>query len=104
MKNRHFTHWPGLCVETPDYNNYAVLMNHRPMNIETERLLLVRLLPEDIEALIAGDAKRVALQTGFTFPPDDPNRDVDLSWHLRALRTDRTQLAWRIRVNRRAVV
>jgi ribosomal-protein-alanine N-acetyltransferase len=73
-------------------------MNQRPVNIETERLLLVCLLPEDIEALIAGDAKRVALQTGFTFPPDDPNRGVDLSWHLRALRTDRTQLAWRIRV------
>ena len=73
-------------------------MNQRPVNIETERLLLVCLLPEDIEALIAGDAKRVAIQTGFTFPPDDPNRGVDLSWHLRALLADHNQLAWRIRV------
>ena len=73
-------------------------MNQRPVNIETERLLLVCLLPEDIEALIAGDAKRVAHQTGFTFPPDDPNLGVDLPWHLRALLADRNQLAWRIRV------
>src|SRR5205807_10323597 len=51
-----------------------------------------------IEALSAGDAKRVAHQTGFTFPPDDPNLGVDLPWHLRALLADRNQLAWRIRV------
>jgi RimJ/RimL family protein N-acetyltransferase len=73
-------------------------MNQRPANIETERLLLVSLLPEEIEALIAGDAERVALLTGFTFPPDDPNRGVDLSWHLRALQADCNQLSWRIRV------
>jgi len=73
-------------------------MGQRPLNIETKRLLLVCLLPEDIEALIAGDVKRVAIQTGFTFPPDDPNRGVDLLWHLKALRTDPNQLAWRIRV------
>ena len=30
-------------------------MMQRQPNIETERLLLVALLPEDIEALIAGD-------------------------------------------------
>jgi [ribosomal protein S5]-alanine N-acetyltransferase len=73
-------------------------MNDRPANIETERLLLVTLLPEEIESLIAGYAERVALVTGFTFPPDDPNRGVDLSWHLRALQADRNQLPWRIRV------
>ena len=73
-------------------------MNKRPGNIETERLLLVTLLPEEIEFLIAGDTERVALLTGFTFPPDDPNRGVDLSWHLRALEADRNQLSWRIRV------
>ena len=73
-------------------------MNKRPANIETERLLLVTLVPEEIEFLIAGDTERVALLTGFTFPPDDPNRGVDLSWHLRALEADRNQLSWRIRV------
>lgn len=73
-------------------------MNERPANIETERLLLVTLLPEEIEFLIAGDFDRVALLTGFIFPPDDPNRGVDLSWHLRALQADRNQLPWRIRV------
>lgn len=75
-----------------------VFVNQRPANIETERLLLVTLLPEEIEALIAGNAERVALLTGLTFPPDDPNRGVDLSWHLRALQADRNQLSWRIRV------
>ncbi|HUD63062.1 MAG TPA: GNAT family N-acetyltransferase [Candidatus Sulfotelmatobacter sp.] len=73
-------------------------MNQRPANIETERLLLVTLLPEEIEALIAGKAEHVAFLTGFTFPPDDPNRGVDLSWHFRALQADRNQLSWRIRV------
>ena len=47
-------------------------MMQRPPNIETERLLLVALLPEDIEALIAGDLERVLLLTGFTFLPEDP--------------------------------
>jgi len=37
------------------------LMNHRPANIETERLLLVTLLAEEIEALIAGDRERAEL-------------------------------------------
>jgi [ribosomal protein S5]-alanine N-acetyltransferase len=73
-------------------------MNERPANIETERLLLVTLLPAEIESLIAGDAERVALLTGFTFPRDDPNRGVDLSWHLRELQADRAQVSWRIRV------
>lgn len=73
-------------------------MNQRPANIETARLLLLALLPEEIEALIAGKTGHVAFLTGFTFPPDDPNRGVDLSWHLRALQADRNQLSWRIRV------
>jgi len=73
-------------------------MSQRPANIETERLLLVTLLQAEIEALIAGDAARVELQTGFKFPPDDPNRGVDLAWHLTALRADPNQLPWRIRV------
>ena len=73
-------------------------MMERPPNIETERLLLVALGPEDIEALIAGDLERVSLLTGFTFLPEDPKLGVDLSWHLRALQADSKQLPWRIRV------
>jgi RimJ/RimL family protein N-acetyltransferase len=73
-------------------------MMQRPPNIETERLLLVALVPEDIEVLIAGDLERVSLLTGFTFLPEDPKLGVDLSWHLRALQADSNQLSWRIRV------
>lgn len=70
----------------------------RPPNIQTERLLLVVLLPEEIEGLLAGEVGPVALRIGFAYPPDDPNRDVDLSWHLAALRAHSDQLPWRIRV------
>jgi ribosomal-protein-alanine N-acetyltransferase len=73
-------------------------MNQRPPDIETVRLLLVTLLAEEIEALIAGNRERVEHMIGFTFPPDDPNRGIDLSWHLRALQDDPIQLPWRIRV------
>jgi hypothetical protein len=48
-------------------------MIERPPDIETERLLLVALVPEDIEAIIAGDLERVSLLTGFTFLPEDRN-------------------------------
>jgi ribosomal-protein-alanine N-acetyltransferase len=81
-----------------DLNLGTASMCQRPTNIETERLLLVCLLPQDIEPLIAGDVDRVALLMGFVFPPDDPNRGVDLSWHLSALRADRSQVPWRVRV------
>jgi [ribosomal protein S5]-alanine N-acetyltransferase len=70
----------------------------RPTSIETERLLLVALVPEDIEALITGDLERVSLLTGFTFLPEDPKLGTDLSWHLRALQADSNQRSWRIRV------
>ena len=70
----------------------------RPPSIETERLLLVALVPEDLEALIVGDLERASLLTGFTFLPEDPKLGVDLSWHLRELRADSKQLPWRIRV------
>jgi hypothetical protein len=56
-----------------------------PASIQTERLLLVALVPEDIEALIAGDLERSLLLTGFTFLPEDPRLGADLSWHLRAV-------------------
>ena len=73
-------------------------MNERPADIETERLLLVSLLPEEIESLIAGDSERVSLPTGVCYPPDDPNRGVDWSWHLKALLVDCNQVAWRVRL------
>ena len=69
----------------------------RPPNIPTERLVLVALLPDDIEALIAHDFERFAALTGFRFPPDNPNIG-DLAWHLRAIRADDRHLAWRMRV------
>jgi hypothetical protein len=64
----------------------ATITMQRAPSIETERLLLVALVPEDIEPLIAGDLERVSLLTGFTFLPEDPKLGADLSWHLRALR------------------
>jgi len=49
----------------------AVLtLMQRPPNIQTERLVLVALLPEDIEALIAGNVERISLMTGFSFHPN----------------------------------
>ena len=73
-------------------------MKERPANIETERLFVVCLLPEEIECIIAGDWERASLLTGVSFPPDDPNRGVDWGWHLKALQADSEQLAWRVRV------
>jgi RimJ/RimL family protein N-acetyltransferase len=73
-------------------------MMQRPPSIETERLLLVVLVAEDIEALIAGDLERASLLSGFTFLPEDPKLGSDLSWHLGALRADDNQRLWRIRV------
>jgi [ribosomal protein S5]-alanine N-acetyltransferase len=70
----------------------------RPTDIQTQRLTLSVLLPEEIEALIAGEVRCVELASGFKYLPDDPNRGVDLGWHLRALQADNNQLPWRIRV------
>jgi len=76
----------------------APIMRERPAYIETQRLLLVCLLPEEIESLIAGDREHVSLQTGVCYPPDDPNRGVDWYWHLKALQADCKQAAWRVRL------
>jgi RimJ/RimL family protein N-acetyltransferase len=73
-------------------------MSERPANIETERLLLICLLPEEIERLSAGDCDRVSLLTSVSFPPDDRSLGVDWGWHLRALQADFNQVAWRVRV------
>ena len=69
----------------------------RPPNIQTERLVLVALLPEDIEALIARDFGRFAALTGFRFPPGNPDIG-DLAWHLTAIQADHGHLPWRMRV------
>jgi ribosomal-protein-alanine N-acetyltransferase len=73
-------------------------MNERPANIETERLFLICLLAEEIEAIVAGDWERASQLTNVCFPPDDANRSIDWSWHLRALKSDCNQLGWRVRV------
>lgn len=70
----------------------------RPPRIETPRLLLVSLVSDDIEALIAGDLERFARLTGFTFPPENAKLGTDLQWHLNAILADHRQLPWRIRV------
>ena len=70
----------------------------RLLDIQTERLILRVLLPHEIEWLLAGDAHRLESANGFRYPQDDPNRGVDLRWHLRALRADPTQLPSRIRL------
>jgi len=69
----------------------------RPPQIDTERLVLAVLLPQDIEALIANDLGRFAVLTGFTFPTDNPSIG-DLPWHLREIQADHRHLPWRIRV------
>jgi len=62
----------------------------RPPNIESERLLLVALLSEEMEALIARDFARFAMLSGLSFPPDNPDIG-DLGWHLRAIQADNIQ-------------
>lgn len=74
-----------------------ILVMQRPPIIETERLLLVALLPEDIEALIACDFERFAVLSGFRFPPDNPDIG-DLNWHFTAIQTDAGHVPWRMRV------
>jgi hypothetical protein len=73
-------------------------MYERPENIETERLFLQCLMPEEIESIISGDSEHVSLLTGVRFPPDDPRLGVDWSGHLKALRADCNQIAWRVRM------
>lgn len=68
----------------------------RPPNIQTERLLLVALLPGEIEALITRDVRRFAALCGFQFPSENPDIG-DLAWHLRAIQADNRHLPWRMR-------
>jgi [ribosomal protein S5]-alanine N-acetyltransferase len=73
-------------------------MSERPANIETERLFLVTVMPEEIESIISGDFERVSRLMGVGFQLDDPKLGIDWSWHLKALRADCNELAWRVRV------
>ena len=77
-----------------DGNNTPV---QRPPNLQTERLVLVALLPQEIEALIARNCWRFAELTGFRFPPDNPDIG-DLAWHLGAIQADDRHTPWRMRV------
>ena len=70
----------------------------RPMDIQTERLILRVILPDEIAWLLAGDTGRVEAANGFKYPPMDASLGIDLGWHLRALRADPKQLLWRIRI------
>jgi RimJ/RimL family protein N-acetyltransferase len=75
-------------------------VNERPPVIETARLRLLVLLPEEIEALIEGDTTRASQLAVVTFPagwPDDVEARQGLTWHLRHLRADAAHRAWRIR-------
>ena len=47
-------------------------MVERPATIETERLLLLVLLPHELETLVAGDAERAGRLAGVNFPPGWP--------------------------------
>ena len=75
-------------------------MTARPAAIQTERLLLVTLLAEELEALSARDVECAGRLAGVTFPPGWPEereaRD-GLPWHLRHLRADVSHTSWRIR-------
>lgn len=74
-----------------------IVLMQRPPNFQTDRLLLVVLMAEEIEALIPRNCGRFAELSGFRFPPD--NSDIgDLDWHLAAVRADERHVPWRMRV------
>ena len=76
-------------------------MVQRPVTIETERLLLVVLLPHELEPLVAGDTERAGRLAGVNFPPGWPEEleaREGLSWHLRHLLADTAHIPWRIRL------
>jgi [ribosomal protein S5]-alanine N-acetyltransferase len=73
----------------------------RPAAIETARLRLVALLPDEIRALIGGDTDRASESIDAMFPPGWPEGNdarEGLPWHLRHLEIDARHRAWRIRV------
>ena len=76
-------------------------MRTRPAVIETPRLRLIVLLPDELRALIARASGRASALLGAHVPyafPSDPDARAGLSWHLQALSRDPAQVAWRLRV------
>jgi RimJ/RimL family protein N-acetyltransferase len=76
-------------------------MSERPENIDTLRLRLVVLLPQEIRALFAGDTGGASQQAGVTFPsgwPEANEARKGLPWHLEHLERDERHRAWRVRV------
>lgn len=76
-------------------------ISSRPAAIESARLRLIVLLPQEMEALIGGDTARASQLTGATFPAGWPEAiDVreGLPWHMMHLMADPAQQAWRVRV------
>ena len=76
-------------------------MPTRPAVIETPRLRLIALLPDELRALVLRASGRASALLGahipYTFPSDRDAR-AGLSWHLQALSRDPAQVAWRLRV------
>ncbi len=76
-------------------------MQPRSALLETPRIQLITLLPEELRALIVEDAARATELTGVSFPAGwfaDPSRREGLPWHLRHLEAHDTHCAWRVRV------
>ena len=76
-------------------------MTSRPATIETKRLLLISLLPEELEALIASDVERASKLAGVWVSPGWPaDREAreGLAWHFRHLVADPAHIPWRVRV------
>ena len=76
-------------------------LQERPASIDTARIRLVVLLPQEIRALSARDSERASESAGVVFPAGWPEADEardGLPWHLKHLEADERHLAWRIRV------
>lgn len=76
-------------------------MLERPATIETQRLRLVALFPDEVEALVARDEETASQSAGVVFPsgwPVEPEAREGLEWHLRHLRANNAHIPWRIRV------
>jgi ribosomal-protein-alanine N-acetyltransferase len=73
----------------------------RPPSIETQRLRLVVLMPQEIRALMEDDADLAGQLVGAAFPaqwPGDQDAREGLPWHLACLEATDGQEGWRMRV------
>ncbi len=72
----------------------------RPSSIETQRLLLVTLLVDEVQALVVANTALAGRLSELVFPeawPLEPDARDGLPWHLAHLQRDEAQRAWRIR-------